>query len=289
MNDLRQVIRDVQEKNIAIGHFNFSDLTGLRAIFEAARSLKLPVIVGTSEGEREFVGPREAAILVRNLRETYDYPIFLNADHTHSFEKAKEALEAGYDAILFDGGKLSLDENIRITKEVVAYVRSKNPSVLVEGEIGYIGNSSEILEELPEGAAITPDKLTTPEDAARFVRETGVDLLAPAVGNIHGILAHAAKPRLDMKRIEAIRKAVQVPLVLHGGSGNADDDFRAAIKAGMNIIHINTEIRLAWRKGVEAGLAASAHEVAPYKILTPALRGMEEVITQRLKLFAGLL
>jgi fructose-bisphosphate aldolase class II len=283
--NLKQIIREAEKSGVAIGHFNVSELGALKAIAEVAAELKVPVIIGTSEGEREFIDPHDAVALVRDLREKHGQPVFLNADHTHSLDKAKEAVEAGYDAILFDGGKLPLEENIKQTKEVVKYVKSKNKSILVEGEIGDIGSGSTIRKELPEGAAIKPEDLTSPEEAARFVKETGVDLLAPAVGNIHGMFANAPEPALDIERIRAIKKAAKVPLVLHGGSGNTDEDFLAAIDAGVSIIHISTELRAAWRKGIEAGLKEKPDEVAPYKLMEPAIAEMKKILYNRLKLF----
>lgn len=310
MLSLRQAIEQAEKNKTAIGHFNISDLVMLRAIFGAAKKVGVPVIVGLSEGEREFVGVRQASALVKSLREEYDFPIFLNADHTHSLQKAREAAEAGFDAVLFDSGKLDLEENIKLTKQAVHIVKSINPEILVEGELGYIGSGSEILEKLPEGAAVRPEDMTKPEEAARFVKETGVDLLAPAVGNIHGMLiplelsrpegpsrarqARArtltgftpANPRLDIERIRAIRAACGVPLVLHGGSGIRDEDFLSAIEAGVSIIHISTELRRAWRHGMEEGLHKDEKEVAPYKIAEPALTELEDVIISRLRLFS---
>ncbi len=304
MKSLLEIIKEAESRNIAIGHFNISDIVGLKAIFEVARELKAPVIIGTSEGEREFIGLRQAAALIKSLRDEYDYPtpnkslrdytgqVFLNADHTHSLEKVKEAAEARYDAILFDGGKLPLEENIRQTKEVVDYVKTRNsrnpdlPAILVEGEIGYIGSSSEIQKELPAGAALKPEDLTTPEQAREFVEKTGVDLLAPAVGNIHGIIVKEGfVEKLDIERIKAIKSAVNVPLVLHGGSGLSDDDFRQAIKAGISIVHINTELRAAWRRGLEAGLKENPDEIAPYKIYPQAVEKMKKVVREKLELF----
>jgi fructose-bisphosphate aldolase class II len=287
MKTLREIIEDAENRRIAIGHFNISDFIMLKAIFEAAKEIGAPILIGTSEGEREFIDPQEAVAMVRELREEFDYPIFLNADHTHSLEKVREAVEAGYDAILFDGSKLPLEENIRQTKEVVDYIRSVDPDIFVEGEMGYIGSGSEILTEIPEGAAIKPEDLTKPEEAERFVRETGVDMLAPAVGNLHGMLANAPEPRLDIARIEAIKAAVKIPLVLHGGSGNTEEDFKAAIKAGMSIVHISTEIRAAWKKGMEEGLRKSGTEVAPYKIYPEAVQSIEEVVKNKLKIFGN--
>ncbi len=291
MKTLREALKWAAEKQVAIGHFNITDAVTLRAIFEVASELsigldeKIPVIIGVSEGERDFLGVHEAAALVKELRTLHDYPIYLNADHTHSIMKIKEAVEAGFDAVLFDGGKLPLEENIELTKEVVEYVRRTSPETIVEGEMGYIGSGSAILKELPKGAALTEDAITSAEQAARFVTETGVDMLAPAVGNVHGMLKNAPNPRLFIDRIFEIKKATGVPLVLHGGSGTRDEDFLAAIKAGVNVIHISTEIRKAWREGVEEGLKTQPDEVSPAKLLTPALKDMKEVIERRLRLF----
>ena len=220
------------------------------------------------------------------MRDEFDYPIFLNADHTHSLEKIKEAVEAGFDAVLFDGGKLPFEENIKKTKEVVEYVKSVNPEILVEGELGYLGGSSIILKEIPKDAAIKPEDLTDPEEAMRFVKETGVDLLAPAVGNIHGMFKNMPNPTIDIERINKLRSMAGVPIVLHGGSGIIDDEFTKAINAGISIIHINTEIRLAWRQGMEKALKENPEEVVPYKILPIAIKEIKNAVDKRLKLFS---
>lgn len=288
MKTLREYIDDARERKVAIGHFNISDPTGLEGIFEAAKELDLPVIIGLSEGERDFVGVKNAGDLVRNLREKFDYPIFLNADHTHSFEKIKEAVEAGFDAVLFDAGKLPIEENIQKTKEVVEWVRATKPGVLIEAELGYIGSSSTIMTEIPEGAAVNKEDLTDPEIAARFVKETGVDLLAPAVGNLHGMFKNAPNPDLDIERVAALRDATGIPMVLHGGSGIKNEDFIAAIQNGISIIHINTEIRLAWRQGMEKALKEKPDEVTPYKLLIESKEAVKKVVLERLRLFNGI-
>jgi fructose-bisphosphate aldolase class II len=285
MKTLHEVLQEAERNQVAVGHFNFSDLVAFDAIVAAARRLNLPVMVGVSEGERAFVGVRRAAALVRGVREEYGHPIFLNADHTHSLAKAEEAARAGFDEIIFDGSALPLAENIAQTKTAVEAIKSINPAILVEGEIGWIGASSEILKQLPEGVGV----LTTPEEARQFVAATGVDVLAPAVGNMHGLLesmihGHAEK-HLDIQRIGEIKAAARILMTLHGGSGTRDADFQAAIRAGMNIVHVNTELRLAWRRGLEQALQADAHEVAPYKILPPAVSAVSEVVERRLRLF----
>lgn len=272
---------------MAIGHFNVSDLTLLKAVFSAAHQLNVPVIVGASKGERDFLGVSEIANLVRILRERFDFPIFLNADHTHSLAEAIDAAKAGFDAVVFDLSSLPFEENIRQTKEAVEKLRAINPNIIVEGEIGDIGTGSEIHEDAPDLS-----RLTTPQEAKEYVDSTGVDLLAPAVGNMHGMLTNMvsgkSKIHLNVERIAQIKNAARVFLTLHGGSGTDDEDLRKAIAAGINIIHINTELRIAWRRGLEDALSRNPKEVVPYKILPSAVESVKQVALSRLQLFNGL-
>ena len=285
MDLLENVLRQTEKNGVAIGHFNIADLVLLKAVFASAQELKVPVMVGASEGEREFMGVRQVAALVRSLREEFDFPIFLNADHTHSLEKALEAAKSGFDAIVFDASALPFEENVRQTKEAVQALKSINPAILVEGEIGDIGTGSEIHEEAPDLAK----GLTTPAQAKQYVESTGIDILAPAVGNMHGMLQSMVqgetKKRLDIVRISQIKSAARVPLTLHGGSGTDDEDLRKAIAAGINIVHMNTELRIAWRRGLEEGLLKQPHEVVPYKILPFAVESVKQVTRSRLRLF----
>jgi fructose-bisphosphate aldolase class II len=287
MQTLREVLEQAQQRHQAIGHFNVSDLVLLKAVFTAAHELALPVIVGASEGERAFMGVRQISALVHSLREEFDFPIFLNADHTHSLAGAEEAAKAGYDAIVFDLSALPLEENLRQTREAVIALKSIRPSILIEGEIGDIGTGSQIHEVMPDAST----GLTTPEEARQFVEATGVDILAPAVGNMHGMsksmVQGESKKHLNIERIAEIKKAARVPLTLHGGSGTNDEDFLRAIAAGINIIHINTELRVAWRRALEASLARKPNEVVPYKILEPVVDPVKEVVKSRLKLFTS--
>jgi fructose/tagatose bisphosphate aldolase len=183
----------------------------LKAVFGAARKLNVPVLVGASEGERDFMGTRHLAALVNSLREEFDFPIFLNADHAHSLPKALEA--------------------------------------------------------------------------------TRIDILAPSVGNAHGMrrdmVAGKEKKRLNVDRIREIKEAAGIPLTFHGGSGTADEDLRMAIRAGINIVHINTELRVAWRRGLEEGLHQPEDAVVPYKILPSAVAAVQQVVSSRLKLFTN--
>lgn len=288
MKNLREVINEAEEKKIAIGHFNISDTEGLWAVFRAAQKLDVPVVIGVSEGERDFIGVRQVAALVKSIRAQYDYPIYLNADHTYSFERVKEVIDAGFDAALFDGTKLPIEENIATTKQCVEYARAQDRDILVEAEMGHLGASSKLLDEIPKDADIDPENLTKPEEAKIFVEKTGIDLLAPAVGNLHGMLKNAANPNLDIARIKKIREECGVPLVLHGGSGIVDKDFIEAIQVGISTVHINTEIRVAYRDTIKQTLADNQDTVAPYKFMKPAVEAMQEVVERRLRLFSGI-
>jgi fructose-bisphosphate aldolase class II len=285
MKTLQDVLKQAEKDGVAIGHFNVSDLVLLKAVFEAAKDLNVPVIVGASEGERSFMGVHQIAALIKSLREESDFPIFLNADHTHSRAGAEEVARAGFNSIVFDLSALPLEQNVRQTRETVAALKEINPSMMVEGEIGDIGSGSEIHETMSAPGR----KLTTPDEARQFVAETGIDILAPAVGNMHGMsksmVEGETKQHLNIERIAAIKKAAGVPLTLHGGSGTDDEDFRRAIEAGISIIHINTELRVAWRSSLEKSLEAKQDEVVPYKILPPVVASVKEVVESRLKLF----
>jgi len=292
MHSFRKVLEEAEKSHVAVGHFNAANIEMLWGEFDAARELNLPVVIGFSEGERDFVGVRQAVALIKSIREEYDHPIFANADHTYSFERVREAVDAGFDSVIFDGAKLPLEENIKITKQCVEYARSvsaeRGTEILVEAELGYIGSSSKLWDEAPEGASVGEETLTKPEEAERFVKETGVDLLAPAVGNLHGMSKSGRNPELHIPTIKSVREAAGVPLVLHGGSGITDDNFSEAIKAGIAHIHISTEIRVAYRKAIEGSISQNPDELAPYRMMKPAREAVKDVVLKRLKLFNNL-
>lgn len=273
MKTFREYITEAGEKKVAIGHFNISDSEGFKAVVEGAKELDVPVIIGVSEGERDFIGLEEVVSLVKTARAD-GLPVFVNADHTYSVEKSKIAIDTGVDSIIIDGADKSFDENAAMTKEVVDYAKGR---VLVEGELGFIGRSSKVLDVVPEGVS-----QTSPEDAKTFVEKTRIDLFAPSVGNIHGIVK-SGEPKLNIELIRDIGEVAKVPLVLHGGSGISDEEFRRAIEAGIKIIHINTELRVAYKKGIEEGLQSG--EIAPYKFLAQGVEEMKKVVRDRLKLF----
>lgn len=286
MRTLQQVIAEADRQKVAIGHFNISDLVALKAVHAAAREVNVPVLVGVSEGERDFIGVRQIAALVRSIREENGFPIYLNADHTHSIERARQAAQAGFDMVVLDGSALPFGQNVTLTKRAVGELKAIHSSIVVEGELGFIGSSSSIHEQIPAGMS----PMTTPDEAAEFTRETGVDVLAPAVGTMHGMLKSMLQgestKHVDPVRIAAIKHATQRPLTLHGGSGTNDQGFLDAIEAGITIIHINTELRVAWRQGLETALANRPDEVVPYRLLPDVVESIKKVVDSRLRLFS---
>ena len=281
---LRQSFQTMGEQHRALGHFNFSDLVVLKAIADTARQLNVPVVAGVSEGEREFVGVPQAAALVKSYREEFGQAIYLNADHTHSLEKAIVAARAGFDSIVFDLSQLPFEENAKQTKQAVEALKSINPDIIVEAEVGYIGSSSTIHDAKPQNL----DPLTTPEQAKQFVDETKIDAFAPSVGTTHGMLKSMLTgnehKHLDINRIREIKAATGVFLTLHGGSGTARNELAAGVEAGLNLIHINTELRVAWRRGIEQALAAKPDEVTPYHLLPEAYDNVAAVVRSLLEL-----
>lgn len=280
---LAQALAAARATRRAVGHFNVSDLVLLKGVVAGTQELNVPVIVGASEGEREFLGTMQLAALVRSLREQCSFPIYLNADHTHSLPKALEAARAGFDSVVFDLSSLPLEENTRRTKEAVEALKAVNPAFIVEGEIGNIGSGSEIHQ-----TAVAQYRLSTPAEARDFVRATGIDVLAPAVGNFHGMLPQmldgSQNKRLDIDAIRNIAAAAAVPLTLHGGSGTDAGDLVRAIDAGITIVHVNTELRVAWRQSLTQEFARHPDEIVPYKLLPAAVTAVARIVNAKLKL-----
>jgi fructose-bisphosphate aldolase class II len=284
MQTLRETILEFKAAGKAIGHFNFSDSNQLKALIDASKATGLPIIAGLSEGEREYFPLMQARAIIE-VYQNQGVQIYLNADHTYSVEKVQRAIAAGVDSVVVDGAKLPFDENMHMLATCVKYARAAGRDVIMEGELGYIGQSSKLLESLPEG--VTEANLTTVEDAIKFVKETGIDCFAPAVGNVHGMLVNAPEPKLHPERVKEIADAVGIPLVLHGASGNTEDDIRACIKAGVTIVHINTELRVLYRDSLKKTLT-TGDETTPYKFITPSVDAMTGYIIEKTKVFAGM-
>ncbi len=284
MDTLQDILARAGKEKWAVPHFNISDFEILKAAVEAAAETRAPLMIGTSEGERNFLGLPEAVALVKSFRDDKKIPIFLNADHTKSPEAARSAVDAGYDSIHIDLSAAALPQNIAGTKEVVEYARAKNKNISVEGELGYLRGESKVQNEKIQ---VRPEDLTNPFEAAKFVTETGVHRFAPAVGNIHGLSLREGA--LDIERIRAIRKALpdEIAIVLHAGSGVPIDQIQDAIYAGVSNIHVSTELRVAFKEALDASLHKNEGEAAPYKIMALPVEAVKQKAMEKIKLFGA--
>lgn len=271
--NLNDILKDAQEKHYAVGLFNTTDSDMLEAAISAAEEMRSPIIIGTAEvllpyGELKLIAPSMVAAAKRAT-----VPVVVHYDHGLTVERCKEAIELGFSSIMFDGSAGDVNENLATTKAMVELAHSKG--ITVEGEIGHVGQAD-------TGDGENTDSYTTVKEAVDFVAATGVDALAIAIGTAHG--AYKSKPRLDIGRLAEIRAALDTPLVLHGGSGLSDDDFRNTIKNGIAKINIFTDICVGGNKGMKAGLEQklSYNEIRNLKV-----EYMKQVIMNKMKLFGS--
>lgn len=273
-----RLYKKADKKGFALGAFNFSTNEILKGIIFAAKKLKAPIIISTSEGERNFFGCEESVAVYNAIRKKYPH-VILHADHTKSFKELKKIIDAGYPSVHFDGSKLSFRHNVRETKRAADYAHSKN--VFIEGELGGItGGSTTHKERLKD--VLTEDILTKPEQAKEFVELTGVDSLAISIGNAHGIWRD--KPKLDFERLKDIKKRTGKFLVLHGGSGISAKDFRKSISLGINKININTELRVAYAHSLLKSLN-KREDYTPYHYLKDVSAAISKVVEEKIIIF----
>jgi fructose-bisphosphate aldolase, class II len=274
---LKDYYKKAQKEKWAIPQFNFSSLEQLRGIILAAVKEKSPIILGTSEGECRFFGIEEAVAIVKLFKKRTGLPIFLNLDHGKDFEMIKNAINGGYDAIHFDGSALSSEENIEQTKKVVDYAKRKG--VFVEGELGAIKGES---NSHTESIEITEKDFTSVADVKNFIKKTGVNSLAIAIGTTHGIYQN--ETAIDFERLKNIKQEADAFLVLHGGSGVPGEQISKAIDLGINKINFNTELRIAWRKAIEDYLKNNPSEAKPYKILSESINAVANKALEKITL-----
>ncbi|MDE5896238.1 MAG: class II fructose-bisphosphate aldolase [Clostridia bacterium] len=240
--NLNDVLIDAQKNKYAVGLFNTINTEMLQAAIEAAEELNSPIIIGTAEillpyGELSLISPSMIAA-AKNAR----VPVVVHYDHGLTFTRCMEALKLGYSSIMFDGSTSSHEDNIENTAKIVKIAHAFGASV--ESELGHVGEAAN---------ASASDALTTAEEAYHFTSATGTDALAVAIGTAHGV--YKSKPKLDFERLKEIRSEVNTPLVLHGGSGLSDDDFKKCIDCGIAKINIFTDLILAATDGFEQGIA----------------------------------
>ena len=273
MND---ILLPAQKNGYGVGFFNAVNMEMARAVIETAEELQMPVMVGTAEILLPAMDLAHVASYLIPLAKNASVPVCVHYDHGLTFERCMEAIELGFTSIMYDCSTEDYETNVRKVAEMVAICHAKG--ITVEGELGHVGDN--------EGAgklANPSDYYTDPAMAEDFVRRTGVDSLAVAVGNAHG--DYKFPPKLDFDRISAIAKVTGVPLVLHGGSGLSDEDFKLAVKRGVCKVNIFTDIDKAGKAGVEEGIAAGAKTMMgliPYEIAA-----MKRVAEEKIRLFAA--
>lgn len=273
-----EVLAKAKEGGYAVGAFNTAMLSVSKAIIMAAQESRSPVIVETSEGEIDFLTPRIAAAEIKALAEKVDVPVVLHIDHGKHFDLIKEAIEAGYTSVHVDGSSLAYDDNVQLTSRVVELAHGYG--LTVEGEIGHITGASEAHDEVIK---ISADTLTDPKEAGRFVETTGIDVLAVAIGNIHGVYKNA--PSLDFSRLKRIVEIVPTYFSLHGGSGIPEDQIKKAITIGISKINVSTELRLAFHDGLRREFDEHPGNVVPYKYLPPAIEAVKKTVMTKMKMF----
>ncbi len=263
----------------AIGAFNVSTPEAIHGILEAASELKSPVIIETSSGEMNYMGANIVVDIVKDIAAGLDIPVAIHLDHGPDLNAVKTAISAGYTSVHIDASALDYDSNLAITKEVVKYAHDRG--ITVEGELGHVGGASEMHDE---SAKLEASTYTDPDQAMVFVRETGIDLLASSIGNIHGIYEN--EPNLDFDRLERIGK-IGVPLSLHGGSGIPEDQVKRAISLGITKVNVNTELRAAYSDTLRHELAENPDEIVPYKYLPEEIEAVKKVVLEKIKMFGS--
>lgn len=278
LENMKDMLEKADNGKYAVPHFNINNLEWTRFILEECENLKTPVIIGVSEGAGRYMGGfKTVADMVKNLISYLNItvPVALHLDHGSSYESCVDAIDSGFTSVMIDASKHSIEENIKITKQVVDYAHAKN--VTVEAEVGAIGGEEDgVANELAYAKV---------EDAVKLVQETGIDFLAPALGSVHGI--YKGEPKLDFERMVKIHELVKLPLVLHGGSGIPDELIKKAISCGICKININTELQIAWSAGVRKFLNEDNKVYDPRKIIKSGENSMKEMIKEKVTLFGS--
>lgn len=275
----KEMLEKAKKGHYAVPHFNINDLEWTKYILEKCNELNVPVILGVSDGAGKYMGGYHAIYgmvsgLIHDLNITI--PVCLHVDHGCS-ESCKKALEAGFTSVMIDASKYELDENIRITKEIVDIAHSKGATV--EAEVGHIGGTED---------NITSDIFyATLEECQKLYEETGIDSIAPALGSVHGF--YKGEPNLNFERMALINEKLPIPLVLHGGSGIPDEKIKKAIECGISKINVNTELQASWSKAVREFLNTDGEAYDPRKVIGSGEKAMKKTIEEKVKLFKTVL
>ncbi len=268
-----------KKEGYAIGQFNLNNLEFTQAILKAAQEESSPVILGVSEGAARYMGGFTTVVhMVKGLMHDYKItvPVAIHLDHGSSFEKCKEAIDAGFTSVMIDASHHPFEENVETTKKVVEYAHKNNVSV--EAELGIVGGQED--DVIADGVTYAD-----PQECKALVDQTGIDCLAPALGSVHG--PYKGEPNLGFKEMEEISQLCDVPLVLHGGTGIPTKDIQRAVSLGTSKINVNTESQIASAKAVREALAKDAEMYDPRKYLTPARDAIQATVAGKMREFGS--
>ncbi len=274
---MKEMLQAAKAGKYAVGHFNINNLEFVQAIVEAADEERSPLILGVSEGALKYMGLEYTIAMAEAATKMTDVPIALHLDHG-SYEMALHLLENGFSSVMFDGSKYSLQDNIELSKKVVEAARYMGVSV--EGELGAIAGTEDDLSVAEEEAM-----LADPVEAIRYCQETGVDALAMAVGSAHGV--YKGEPNIRFDIIEYVSGQIDVPLVLHGGTGIPDETIRKAIAAGIGKINVNTENQIVMTNKIREVLANNDKVYDPRKYLGPGREEIKIAVKEKIRLFGS--
>lgn len=275
---VKQLLDEAERGGYAVGAFNANNMEIVQAIIDAAVEERAPVIMQASQGAIKYAGLPFITGMVRIAAERADVPVALHLDHGTSFEQVIQCICSGFTSVMYDGSQLPLEDNIAVTCKVLEVARTVGVSV--EAELGKIGGTEDDISVDAREALFTD-----PDEAAYFVRRTGVDSLAVAIGTAHG--QYKGEPRLDFDRLERIRQLVKIPIVLHGSSGVPDEAITRAIALGVRKVNIDTNIREAFVGAMRTELAKNVCEIDPRRILGPAREAATAVIREKIRLFGS--
>ncbi|SEJ64771.1 fructose-bisphosphate aldolase, class II [Bhargavaea ginsengi] len=276
---MTDMLNKARKEGYAVGQFNINNLEFTQAILQAAEEEKSPVILGVSEGAAKYMGGFKAVVpMVNGLMESYgtSVPVAIHLDHGSSFEKCKEAVDAGFTSVMIDASSQPLEENIRITSEVVEYAHKHGASV--EAELGVVGGQE---DDVIADGVIYAD----PKECEELVKQTDIDCLAPALGSVHG--PYKGEPNLGFKEMEEISKQSDLPLVLHGGTGIPTKDIQRAISLGTAKINVNTENQIASTNVIREILDNDKEVYDPRKYLGPAREAIKETVKGKMREFGS--
>ncbi len=273
-----EILLDAQKNGYAVGAFNVNNMEIVQAIIEAAEETNSPAILQASQGGIKYAGVEYIAALGKVAGRNAKVPVALHLDHGTDFEQIIQCIRHGFTSVMIDASQYPLEENIAITKKIVEIAHAAGVSV--EAELGKIGGTEDDITVSERDATFT-----NPDEAEKFVRETGIDSLAIAVGTAHGV--YKGEPKIEFDLIKEIRSRVDIPLVLHGSSGVPNEAIEKAIPLGISKLNIDTDLRVQFSQGVKELLAANPDEIDPRKILAPAKEKMKARIIEKMNLFGS--